>query len=80
MTKTSVTSRPITRLKQILVEEGRRQDWLVARANEYLSERGLDQLDASMLSRYVNGLHCPDDRQKAIAEALGRAVEDVFPR
>lgn len=48
--------------------EGRKQVWLAERTG----------IDAGTLSRYINGLHVPDDRQAAIAEALGRDVADVF--
>jgi len=62
-------TRPKTRLAEILETEGRKQSWLVQ----------VTGIDSGMLSRYVNGLHCPDDRQRTIAEALGREVQDVFP-
>lgn len=58
-----------TRLGEILDSEGRKQSWLSERTG----------IDTGTLSRYVNGLHVPEDRQRAIAEALGRELEDVFP-
>lgn len=60
--------RPVTRLKQVLTEDGRRQDWLARQIG----------ISDSLLSMYVNGLQVPDDRKTAIAEALGRTVDDVF--
>lgn len=62
-------TRPITRLGQILEEEGRKQTWLAERAG----------VTSAAISLYVNGLHCPDDKRELIAEALGRTVADVFP-
>jgi hypothetical protein len=70
MTKTSVPPRSafITRLQQIIVEEGRRQSWLAE----------VTGIDAGTLNRYIHGLFVPKDRRKPIAEALGRTVRDVF--
>lgn len=65
--ESTATTAP-TRLAEILLEEGRKQTWLAERTG----------IDPGTLSRYVNGLHVPKDRRKAIAEALGRTVEDVF--
>ncbi|HEY0391015.1 MAG TPA: helix-turn-helix transcriptional regulator [Solirubrobacterales bacterium] len=62
-------TRPKTRLAKILDTEGRKQSWLAQ----------VTGIDTGMLSRYVNGLHCPDDKQHLIAETLGRDVSDVFP-
>lgn len=59
---------PLTRLQEILLEEGRRQKWLAERTG----------ISEAQLSAYVRGLHVPDDRREAIAEALGRTVADVF--
>lgn len=58
-----------TRLQQILIEEGRRQNWVAERAG----------ISPALMSSYVNGLHAPQHRREAIAEALQRKVEDVFP-
>ncbi len=58
-----------TRLAEILHKEGRRQSWLA---------RTID-IDPSLLSRYVNGLHVPDDKRTLIAQALEREISDVFP-
>jgi hypothetical protein len=64
-----------TRLGEVLQEEGRRQDWLVAR----LRERGV-KADKGQVSRWVRGLHVPEEATRAaIADALGRRVADVFP-
>ena len=60
---------PPTPLGRILREEGRRQSWLSERV-------GVDQ---ATMSRYVHGLHVPDDKRAAIAQALGRDLADVFP-
>lgn len=65
----AVADKPRTRLGQILANEGRKQSWLAREAG----------IDTGMLSRYVNGMHCPDDRKQAIAEILRREVADVFP-
>jgi len=64
----TTTSHPRTRLAEILELEGRKQTWLA------------DQLGVrrATISAYVNGLHVPQDRREAIAEALGRTVRDVF--
>jgi hypothetical protein len=64
-----VQTTPKTRLGEILETEGRKQSWLARKVG----------IDTGMLSRYVNGLHCPDDKKALIAEALGRDVADVFP-
>ncbi len=58
-----------TRLGEILEAEGRKQSWLAEQIG----------IDTGTLSRYVNGLHVPQDRREAIAEALGRDVANVFP-
>jgi transcriptional regulator with XRE-family HTH domain len=36
-------------------------------------------LHESRLSRIVNGLHCDEATREAIARALGRHVDEVFP-
>ncbi len=59
-----------TPLKRILQEEGRRQTWLAAQIG----------VRPDQLNRWVHGLHEPIDATKqAIAEALGRPVDDLFP-
>ena len=66
----SAVDRPETPLKRILDEEGRRQDWLARQLN----------VDESAVSRWVRGVHVPSEpNRRAIAEALGRNVDDVFP-
>ncbi len=63
-------SRKPTPLKRILQDEGRRQAWLAERA-------GLDQ---ATLSRIVTGRLVPTDREReAIAKALGRDVDELWP-
>lgn len=57
-------------LKRILLAEGRRQTWLAG-------EVGIDPAD---LNRIVNRGLIPSDRVKqAIADALGRKVEELWP-
>lgn len=58
-----------TRLGFILWDEGRKQIWLADRT----------AIDKARLSNIVNGLHPSNDEAVAIAEALGRKVDDVFP-
>lgn len=50
-------------------EEGRRQIWLARRVGK----------DPSEISRIVNGLHPSDDTKEAIAEVLGKQIEDLWP-
>lgn len=57
-----------SRLEQILVEEGRKQSWLVEKTG----------IDRTRLSFVVRGAHCEEDERARIAETLGRNVEDVF--
>lgn len=66
----SLRTTPRTRLGEILETEGRMQSWLASRVG----------VTRSRMSDYVNGLHVPDDRKVAIAQALGREIEDVFPK
>lgn len=59
-----------TPLRRILREEGRRQDWLA------------DQVGADVyqVSRWVRGVHVPvEATREAIACALGRHVDEIFP-
>ncbi len=65
----TVSGTPQTPLGRILREEGRRQSWLAERV-------GVDQ---ATMSRYVHGLHIPDDKRRAIAEALGREISELWP-
>lgn len=59
-----------TPLKRVLHEEGRRQDWLASQVG----------VRPEQVWRWVHGLHEPaDDTKQAIAEALGRTVEELFP-
>lgn len=60
---------PPTRLAAIIRDEGRKQSWLSERTG----------INPSRLSFIVNGLRPRDDEATAIAGALGRPVEDVFP-
>lgn len=64
-----MSDRPITPLRHILSEEGRKQSWLAERTGIHYSR----------LSLIVNGLHPSQSEAKAIAEALGRSVKAVFP-
>lgn len=64
------STRTLTPLGRVLREEGRRQSWLADRI-------GVDQ---PTMSRYVHGLHVPDDKQKLIADALGRKRTELFPK
>jgi len=58
-----------TRLAEVLADEGRSQRWLASRAG----------IHESHLSRIVNGLPPGPDTQAAIAAALDRPVDDLFP-
>lgn len=58
-----------TPLKRAIFESERTQ-------REIAAEIGMDP---SHLSRIVNGLHAADATRAAIAAALGRQVDDVFP-
>lgn len=52
-----------------------------------LAQAGMSQIELAAatgvertrLSRIVNGLHCNDATRVAIAEALGRSVDELFP-
>lgn len=68
-TMSPTTSTPGTRLQEILDSEGRKQSWLADQVG----------VTRATISLYCNGLHVPDDRKTAIAEALGRKLDDVFP-
>ena len=56
-----------SRLDQILDLEGRKQTWLAIKIG----------VSRQLISDFVNGKHMPEDRAAAIAEALGREVDDV---
>lgn len=59
-----------TPLKQALAEDGRRQTWLAERLD----------VDPRQVWGWVHGLHVPGDpTQRAIANALGRPVGELFP-
>ena len=58
----------MTRLKQILEGEGRKQTWLAEQIG----------VERSLVNKYVNGLIPPDDVKARIAATLGREVDDVF--
>lgn len=58
-----------TPLKRLLVAEGRKQSWLAEKI-------GIDQ---ATLSRIVNGLHCDPSTREAIAKALCRSVDELWP-
>jgi ParB-like chromosome segregation protein Spo0J len=60
----------LTPLKRILLAEGRRQSWLAQKIGK----------DQSEVSRIANrGLVPEPEIQQAIAEALGRSVEELWP-
>lgn len=61
---------PTTRLGGALDERGRgSQRWLAEQIG----------INEATVSRYVHGLHVPDAKRRAIAEALGRDVGDLWP-
>lgn len=60
---------PTTPLGRILREEGRKQSWLAERVG----------IDPAQLSRIVNGLHAPEATRRAIADTLGRNVDELWP-
>jgi plasmid maintenance system antidote protein VapI len=59
-----------TELARILRTEGRKQRWLAA-------ETGIHP---TSLNHIVHGRSASDDDALAIARALGRTVDEVFPR
>jgi len=60
----------LTALKRILMDEGRRQTWLA-------EVTGIERSD---LNRMVNrGMEPTREEATAIAAALGRTVDEVFP-
>lgn len=63
------TNPPRTALGAILREEGRRASWLADRVG----------VNEGTMSRWINGLHVPEDRRAAIAEALGRTADELWP-
>lgn len=60
-----------TRLKRILKEEGRTQSWLARKVGVHRN--------TVLQWMHVYGDHPSDANQRAIADALGRTVDDVFP-
>jgi hypothetical protein len=60
---------PRTRLKQVLVDQGRHQRWLAGQIGKHESE----------VSRIVNGLIPAEDVKVAIALALGQTVDALWP-
>lgn len=61
--------RNVTPLKLAIVASGRHQKDIAAEIG----------MDPAQLSRIVNGLHAPDSTREAIARALGRKVEELWP-
>lgn len=59
-----------TKFAQVMEVEGRKYVWLAEQTG----------ITRQTLSQYANGLHCPDDKQRLICDALGRKRADVFPR
>lgn len=65
----------LTPLRAELDEQGRTQKWLVRE----LAKAGV-KIDASQVSDYCGGKHLPQPSTRlAIADALGRHVDDLFP-
>ena len=62
-------SRIETPLRRALREDGRKQVWLAERVGA----------TEPLMSRWVHGLIPPDDKREAIAEALGRNVDELWP-
>lgn len=58
-----------TPLRAVLEEEGRRQSWLAAKVGK----------DPADMSRIVNGLIPDEATREAIAAALGRQVDELWP-
>jgi transcriptional regulator with XRE-family HTH domain len=61
--------RKVTPLKLAIVASGRPQKTIAA-------EIGIDE---ARFSRIVNGLHADEATRQAIADALDRQVDDLFP-
>jgi hypothetical protein len=68
-----------TQLERIIETEGRKQRWLLDRVNEIRVARGLRPISRSLLSAIVGGYHADDVNRAAIAQVLGRQVDEVFP-
>lgn len=64
-----MTSEAVTALGRILEEEGRKQTWLAEQV-------GTSRQRIHLL---VHGLHPSDDEAQAIADALGRTREELWP-
>ena len=59
-----------TPLDQEMRSQGRMSQWLADRLG----------VDASQVSRWRSGMHVPTDAtQQAIAEALGRTTDELWP-
>lgn len=66
----SLSMMQVTPLKRVLQSEGRRQTWLASQIG----------MDPPTLSRIVTGRLVPTDAERlAIAKALGREVEELWP-
>lgn len=59
----------MTYLRGILEGEGRTQSWLAKQVG----------VDRSVICRYAAGLIPPDDKRQAIADALGRTPDEIWP-
>ncbi len=69
MAPTQSKPRYRTRLDEIMATEGRKQTWLARQVG----------CSRAQISLIVGGYHADDATRRAIAEALGRTVDDVFP-
>ena len=58
-----------TPLRRVLESEGRRQSWLAAKVGK----------DPADMSRIVNGMVPSEPTRAAIADALGRHVDELWP-
>jgi transcriptional regulator with XRE-family HTH domain len=66
-----------TPLRSIMREQGRTQKWL---AEEVAKRTGRDTVDYAQISDYCRGVHLPQlSTRLAIAQALGRHHDDIFP-
>lgn len=64
-----MSSRPLTPLKAILIDEGRKQSWLAKRTG----------IAPSTINQIVHGLPPSDSQAAAIAAVLGRHVDELWP-
>lgn len=60
---------PSTPLARILDAEGRKQSWLARQTS----------IAPSRLNHIVHGLHATQNEAQAIADALGRSIDELFP-